>query len=525
MSDLPFELKTLVERYGSSVLDDADGLRATLDDFLEDNASPGEVNLIVDAVRFGSLERLRSVLGQGADPRAATADVAETLAQRRGGDGDSAYWACAVLGYAAGLLPGELIPGTWMRPPSATEPSAGGAASVSTVPHTGGETFDSARTEPATRDERTQRSPADPAGGRVGQEVPATPSGPAANGTTDGRGRRTLWYRVAMAAALVLVVALAVVFWTRQRDTSTPAAGNLVPVAAIVPAFGHFGPDGGLAKALASCGTATIPGEKYQNYNCSFASKYGPFDLELTEKNPEILNRTDLPDIVRRPPANTIVTSQQGQDNYHAYFMELVSSGKDAAKNTPDDEVKLTLYDVDPSHPGAAIFTAKDAGAEPLTHEKADSLLLAIGASDEAFPLPKAFRTESLARFAQPFVSAHPDGIDCVPAFSVFNGELEHDTCRGEDVSVAFGVVGQSNLDRIRYRFRSNTGDDYTWSSASGSGKLTTSTFRGSTRLYWDNGSQSYGVLVAKTAERNARKLIAYFTGFGDSPKVTASAP
>ena len=123
MADLPSELRTLVERYGAHVLDDADGLRATLNDFLDEDSSPGDVNLLVDAVRFGSLERLNTLLGQGAEASAALTDVAEGLAQRRGGDAESAYWACAVLGYAADLLSPDLIPGTWERPSSLPPPA------------------------------------------------------------------------------------------------------------------------------------------------------------------------------------------------------------------------------------------------------------------------------------------------------------------------------------------------------------------------------------------------------------------
>jgi len=88
---LPAELATLVRRYGTRVLEDADGLRAMLDDFLDEGtATAGEVNLLIDAVRFGALERLATLLDHGAEPVVAIEAAADALAQQRGGDGQSA---------------------------------------------------------------------------------------------------------------------------------------------------------------------------------------------------------------------------------------------------------------------------------------------------------------------------------------------------------------------------------------------------------------------------------------------------
>lgn len=67
-------------------MDDPDGLRATLDE----GSSSGDVNLLVDALWFGSMDRLKALLDQRAEPYTATADVAPALAQRRG-DAESAH--------------------------------------------------------------------------------------------------------------------------------------------------------------------------------------------------------------------------------------------------------------------------------------------------------------------------------------------------------------------------------------------------------------------------------------------------
>ena len=225
MADLPSELRTLVERYGAHVLDDADGLRATLNDFLDEDSSPGDVNLLVDAVRFGSLERLRTLLGQGADPAAALADVAEGLAQRRGGDAESAHWACACLGYAASLLSADLIPGTWERPSSLLPPRVADGtppAEGSDVTYVVGQSAAAPLSDPnVTRHPGGEPAPPDPvidaaqksetAG--LTSPVPGEPSPtidspePTPPGSTKSRGKL-----VGIAAVVALIIAGAVAF-------------------------------------------------------------------------------------------------------------------------------------------------------------------------------------------------------------------------------------------------------------------------------------------------------------------------
>ncbi len=95
------QLRTLVDTHGASILDQAEGFRAALDDFLtEDEATPGEVNLLVDAVRLGSVERMVALLDQGATPDAAVAEAGAQLARDRDTDPKRAQWALTTLGYA-----------------------------------------------------------------------------------------------------------------------------------------------------------------------------------------------------------------------------------------------------------------------------------------------------------------------------------------------------------------------------------------------------------------------------------------
>ncbi|HWU21025.1 MAG TPA: hypothetical protein VN088_05840, partial [Nocardioides sp.] len=100
-------LKDLVTTYGAGVLGDAAGLRGMLDDVLDESAaSPGEINLLVDAVRFDVLSGLTQMIDGGADPARAVEESGARLARERGGDdATSGSWAAAVLGYAVGRVP------------------------------------------------------------------------------------------------------------------------------------------------------------------------------------------------------------------------------------------------------------------------------------------------------------------------------------------------------------------------------------------------------------------------------------
>lgn len=109
MADVRRSLRTVVERFGPRVLDDADELRSLLDDMPEEDVSSTEINLLVDAVRFGAVARLQSLLEHGADPATAVASAGGFLAAQRGATNErSAVWACATLGYALDLVPEQL---------------------------------------------------------------------------------------------------------------------------------------------------------------------------------------------------------------------------------------------------------------------------------------------------------------------------------------------------------------------------------------------------------------------------------
>lgn len=102
--ELHESLAELVAAVGEQVLDDADRLRAALDDYLDEgSASTGDINLLVDAVRLGAYAWMRSTIASGGEGAKAVEAAGVLLARDRGSrDLDTARWACAVLGFAVG---------------------------------------------------------------------------------------------------------------------------------------------------------------------------------------------------------------------------------------------------------------------------------------------------------------------------------------------------------------------------------------------------------------------------------------
>jgi hypothetical protein len=124
-------LRELVSVRGAGVVDEAEELRGALDDFLaEDEATLGELNLLVDAVRLGALRRVLDVLAHGAAPQAAIREAGATLARDRGTDDPSrSCWALAVLCFALGKVDESLVRA--FRSDAGTMP----AATPPTAPH------------------------------------------------------------------------------------------------------------------------------------------------------------------------------------------------------------------------------------------------------------------------------------------------------------------------------------------------------------------------------------------------------
>ena len=128
-------LRDLVARQGPNVVESAESFRAALDDFLtEDEATTGELNLLVDAVRLGAVHRLVSMIDQGAEPDAAVREAGEVFARDRGTDDVArCRWAVAVVGFALGRV-GEGVVVTSAAPSVPAPPAAAAGAADRAAP-------------------------------------------------------------------------------------------------------------------------------------------------------------------------------------------------------------------------------------------------------------------------------------------------------------------------------------------------------------------------------------------------------
>ncbi len=104
-------LRELVSVRGAGVSRRGGGVPGALDDFLsEDEATLGELNLLVDAVRLGALRRVLDVMAHGAGPEAAVREAGAQLARDRGTDDPTrSCWALATLCFALGKLDEPLV--------------------------------------------------------------------------------------------------------------------------------------------------------------------------------------------------------------------------------------------------------------------------------------------------------------------------------------------------------------------------------------------------------------------------------
>lgn len=119
--ELHHELRDMVGGHGSGLLeeattsrgaiDDAATFRGALDDYFPEGRIPaGDANLLVDAVRLGALSSLVRMIDWGGDPVASVESAANAFARDRGGlPYAAAAWACAVLGYAVGRVPEQVV--------------------------------------------------------------------------------------------------------------------------------------------------------------------------------------------------------------------------------------------------------------------------------------------------------------------------------------------------------------------------------------------------------------------------------
>jgi hypothetical protein len=232
---LHHELHQLVTSMGRRVLSDSEELRAALDDYLPESATTsGEINLLVDAVRLGAFDQMQRMLAEGAAPPAAVGRAGEMLAYDRGSaDRDGASWACAVLGYAAGMLPEaevlrrrEAMPQPWQAPST-------GSGSAPPQPQMPPPAWPGIQDSP-----QTAAAPQEPAGTHALGE-PSFPTGRSPTGSGDAwrrsgavpsaapAGRRRTWLVVGVVSLLVALTTGGIIWaLADDQDGREPGAGG-----------------------------------------------------------------------------------------------------------------------------------------------------------------------------------------------------------------------------------------------------------------------------------------------------------
>lgn len=260
--DAHLALRDLVTTRGARLLTEPATVRGVLEDVLtEAEASSGEVNLLVDAVRFAGLQGLLDLLGSGANPQAAVEEAGRRLARERGGDAPSATWAVAVLGHALGRLPAAAV--TQYGGYRAVPPSAPAPPPMSSPPAPGWGSVPGAPPAPAG----SWPSPGAPTSvGRSGS-VPGAPMGPSsAAPTSGGRGRRlALIGGVVALVAAIGVVAVVVTSsggdGSDSNDAPPLAAGSAVSSSDVATRYAALGST--IGTGLEGCeGAAPTSGER-----------------------------------------------------------------------------------------------------------------------------------------------------------------------------------------------------------------------------------------------------------------------
>jgi hypothetical protein len=238
------ELRTLVRRYGESLLSDPEALRRQLAHRAPDGLEAAS-DLLVDASAADVVQRLTTHADTGLPADLALASVAVSLAQRTGCSLDEALWASSSLGFAARQLPEDLVPVA--VPGSLVAGNGSHAPAADPVP------------------------PAQPA-----EPPPAAPRGYSHDPRPGGAS--TSWPMAAGALALVGVVAAG--YFLRNEETISldlhaASGGDLAQ-------FSHLGED---FLASLDCSHGQPLEQQSERFNCR--AREGEWSVELVSWEPD----------------------------------------------------------------------------------------------------------------------------------------------------------------------------------------------------------------------------------------------
>lgn len=424
--------------FGRDVFDDADGLRAALDDFLDEGAaSTGDINLLVDAVRLGSFRWMVSTIDSGAEPSRAIESAGDLLARDRGSaDVAGSRWACAVLGFAIGKVtdtdvrryrtqgppppPRSQPPATSPAPPPMSPTMMPPPAAASGVPLSG---------------QPTAGYGPPPAAGPSYPQPPAWSSQPAPAPPAKKKGLLPL-----LIVAGVVVLVLGVVFAVLQLTGDD----------------GDPGADPGDEK---SSGTTETTGTTEEPMDLDFASineRYAALGTRVTTGQSECVEgellsgQSEALDCTF-PHGTLTLTTYETQDELEASRLREVNTevgGRYAEGSTgvvfsfaPDGAIP-TLYWDDTSALQSGFYQAASADVA------VDALASAYQSVDARIDYPQKMTSQELIDFADLWV--RPNQCDRIQTLSV--GELEESLCKARKQIVVYVAKMATKADLIAYR-------------------------------------------------------------------------
>ncbi|TNM37608.1 hypothetical protein FHP29_17585 [Nocardioides albidus] len=491
-------LRELVTDHGPAILDDAGGFRGVLDDVLaEDQATTGDINLLVDAVRFGVLGPLREMVDGGADPGRAVEEAGLRLARDRGGDDQAASsWAAAVLGYAVGEVPAAVVlryrssrPATG-RPGHLPPPATGPAPTVA----------------PYASPAPTAWPPAPPTPYAAPASYPPAPGAyapPPAFGAVPPPSRKrgaTGWIAAAVAAVVVVGGGIGAALALSGDDDPSPrraATGDpKEPVVDVDPAA--------LDERYSSLASKITSGAS----DCT-AGEPGPGEAEVVECKVS----TGTLRLVTYEDEAALTAARTARLDYRAGTM------------TADNDA-TALYEFDPerggtSDPALVYWDSKGARQSALLEGEGTATIDAVVASF----------TGTSPRVTEPTAPAHPklrefidinlDVATCTRQRTFFTGETEESSCEADvaDISVSVGrystrkqMKAERRYYKEQYDAAATQGGGGTWQFGEGEAEGGYFAFLDDTgetaTLYWDwNAPDCFCYGVAWSFEGDLQKL------------------
>lgn len=427
-------LRELVAEHGRGILDDAAGFRGVLDDVLaEDQATTGDINLLVDAVRFGVLNPLGEMIAGGADPARAVEEAGLRLARDRGGDDQAASsWAAAVLGYAVGTVPAAVVvryrssrPASGQLPPPTAAPAPGPAAPpYQSPPATAWPPAPPAPPQPTVTPTAAASPYASPASY---PSAPSTPSAPGGYGPPPGFGavppkKRGAGIWVAAAVAGVVLV-----------------GGGIAGAIALAGDDKGPGPDRTESSDPEEPAVAVDPAALDERYS-SLASQIsaGTSDCKADEPGAgesEVVRCTVSTGTLRLATYDdeaALVAARTARLDYRAGTM------------TADNDA-TALYEYDPERggttdPAVVYWDSKGARQSALLEGEGTATIDAVVASF----------TSTSPRVTEPTAPAHPkliefininmDAAKCTRERTFFTGETEESSCETDDSGIIVSV-------------------------------------------------------------------------------------